>query len=66
MHTRITARNFRASKRLQSYASDRLAKLERFYDGITNARIVLSKSADTTEGNAAENDPAEGNGQPAK
>jgi len=54
MHTRITARNFRASQRLQTYASDRLAKLERFYDGITNAHIVLSKSQDNTDGKSAE------------
>ena len=43
MDTRITARHFNASTRLKEFALTRVEKLERFYDGITDARIVLGK-----------------------
>ena len=44
MQTQITARHFDASPTLREYAEARLAKLERVYDGITEARIVLSEN----------------------
>ena len=43
MDTRITSRHFIASTRLKEFALTRVAKLERFYDGITDARIILGK-----------------------
>ncbi|MBX2818708.1 MAG: ribosome-associated translation inhibitor RaiA [Rhodothermaceae bacterium] len=43
MDTRITARHFNASTRLKEFALTRVEKLERFYDGITDARIILGK-----------------------
>lgn len=42
MQTQITARHFDAPSALREYAEARLAKLERVYDGITEARIVFS------------------------
>lgn len=44
MDTRLTARHFNASTRLKEFALTRVEKLERFYDGITDARIVLAKN----------------------
>ena len=44
MQTQITARHFDAPSTLREYAETRLAKLERVYDGITEARIVLSEN----------------------
>ncbi len=41
MRTQITARQFNASQELRDYASQQLAKLERYYDGITDARMTL-------------------------
>lgn len=43
MQTQITARNFNASPELRTYVQERLAKLERFYDGITGAQVTLTK-----------------------
>ncbi|MDX1545848.1 MAG: ribosome-associated translation inhibitor RaiA [Rhodothermales bacterium] len=43
MHTQITARHFTASPALQTYASDRLSRLEKYYDGITDAHVVLEE-----------------------
>ena len=43
MDTQITARHFSASSRLKDFVNNRVSKLERFYDGITDARVVLSK-----------------------
>ena len=40
MQTQITVRNFEASDNLRDYATERLAKLKRYYDGITDARIA--------------------------
>lgn len=44
MQTQITARHFDAPSTLREYAEARLAKLERVYDGITEARIVFSEN----------------------
>lgn len=41
METRITARHFKASPKLHEYISKRMGKLERFYDGITDAHVIL-------------------------
>lgn len=43
MHIQITARQFHASDRLHEYARKKLARLERFYDGITGIQVILSK-----------------------
>lgn len=52
METQFTARHFDASPALQEYATKSLSKLERYYDGIVDAHIVLSSngapSADKT------------------
>lgn len=41
MRTQITARNFNASPSLREYATEQLERLERYYDGITDARMTL-------------------------
>ena len=43
MDTQITARYFNASQKLKDFVNTRVGKLERFYDGITDARVILSK-----------------------
>ncbi len=43
MDTQITARHFSASEKLKNFVNTRVGKLERFYDGITDARVILSK-----------------------
>lgn len=43
MDTKITARHFHASPQLKDFVLARLSKLERFYTGIKDAHVVLSK-----------------------
>lgn len=47
MSTQVTARHFQASPHLQAYALQRIDKLNRFYNGITDAHVVLAPDADT-------------------
>ncbi|MGD0337671.1 MAG: ribosome-associated translation inhibitor RaiA [Bacteroidota bacterium] len=42
MRTKFTARHFRAHTSLKEYALDALTRLEKFYDGIFSAEIILS------------------------
>lgn len=43
METQFTARHFDASPTLQRYADRRLTKLERYYDGIVDAHVILDR-----------------------
>ena len=54
MQTQITARHFDASPELRTYAAERLEKLERYYDGITDARLVLDVASDGAGSKTAE------------
>ena len=54
MDTQITARHFSASSQLKEFVTARVSKLERFYDGITDARVILSKNSRAGSGKAAE------------
>lgn len=54
MQTQITARHFHASDNLKAYASERVNKLERYYDGITNAHVILSNGSGSPDGKHAE------------
>ena len=54
MDTRITARHFSASEKLKDFVNTRVGKLERFYDGITDARVILSKHNASGGSKAAE------------
>ena len=45
MQTTITARHFTANPALRQYASARLSKLEKYYDGITDVHVVLHKTS---------------------
>jgi putative sigma-54 modulation protein len=42
MDIHVTARHFKAHESLRRYAFDSLKKLERYYNGIVSANIVLS------------------------
>lgn len=54
MQTQITARHFDANPALRDYASNKLTRLERYYDGITEARVVLSDEGGPAAGKSAE------------
>ncbi len=54
MQTQITARHFDADSQLKDYAQGKLAKLERVYDGITEARVVLDEDGDPGKTKSAE------------
>lgn len=54
MQKQITARHFDASPTLREYASERLNKLERFYDGITHAHVVLFEDGSIQSNKTAE------------
>jgi putative sigma-54 modulation protein len=42
MQTTFTARRFRARQELKEFATDAVKKLDRFYDGILRADVILS------------------------
>lgn len=42
MLTKFTARRFRARQELKEFATDAVKKLDKFYDGIFRADIILS------------------------
>lgn len=54
MQTQITVRHVDADPAVRSHASERLARLQRYYDGITDARVVVG-----VDGTGAENKSAE-------
>ena len=41
MQTKITARHFKATPELRTYVTERLSKLERYYNGITDVHVIL-------------------------
>ena len=54
MQTQITVRHFDPHPALRDYAAQRLTRLERYYDGITDARVILTDGAHHAEGKSAE------------
>lgn len=50
----ITARHVEISDRIRQYADARTQKLERYYDGIVEAHVVLSKDNSPAEEKTAE------------
>lgn len=54
MQTQITARHFEAPPELREYATERLSRLERYYNGITDAHVVLTNDGTPADGKAAE------------
>jgi putative sigma-54 modulation protein len=50
----VTARHVDISDRVRQYAVDRTQKLERFYDGIVSAHVILSKDNSPAENKTAE------------
>jgi putative sigma-54 modulation protein len=54
MEVTFTARRFRARPELKELAVDAVKKLDRFYDGIVSANIILSFERATNSKKAAE------------
>ncbi|CAN5491822.1 hypothetical protein BH23BAC4_BH23BAC4_01330 [soil metagenome] len=54
MHLQITARKFEPTNGLRAYAERSLAKLERYSDGIHNARVILAPSPSAEKNQRAE------------
>ncbi len=54
MKTTFTARHFNASERLQSYANEVVSKLEKYFDGMMEADIVLEPHESIEEPQQAE------------
>lgn len=54
MRTQITARNFEATPSLRDHVHSRISKLEKYYDGIIDARITLTDGASTAAAKEAE------------
>lgn len=54
MQTQITVRRFEATPDLRTYATERLEKLKRYYDGITDAHVVLSDDTTPSNGKSVE------------
>lgn len=54
MQTQITVRHFDASPALRDHASQRLDKLKRYYDGITDAHVILADDGPPSNGKSAE------------
>lgn len=54
MNIYITARHFKAHETLRAYAFDSLNKLEKYYDGILSADLILSFEKSKNSVKAAE------------
>ena len=54
MQTLFTARRFRARSEIKDHALDAVAKLDKFYDGIVKATIILSFEGSTKNIKVAE------------
>ncbi len=54
MNIKFTARRFRAHAELKEHAVEAVKKLDRFYDGIVGAEIILSYERGTNSVKAAE------------
>ena len=54
MRTEITFRHFESNPKLKEHATKGLQKLSRYYDGITDARVVLGFEAADEEKKSAE------------
>lgn len=52
--TQITTRHVNVSDRVQQYAEDRTAKLEKFYDGIVSAHVILGEDNSPASNKTAE------------
>ncbi len=51
--TQLTTRHVDVSDRIQEYARNRTAKLEKFYDGIVSAHVILGKDNSPAENKTA-------------
>ncbi|MFO8233740.1 MAG: ribosome-associated translation inhibitor RaiA [Longimonas sp.] len=49
MNLQLTTRHVTVSPQVQSRVEERLQKLERYYDGIINAEVILSKNNSPAE-----------------
>jgi putative sigma-54 modulation protein len=49
MQIQVTARHFDADDRLQEYVQKKVARLQRYYDGITDVQVVLTRNTQVPE-----------------
>lgn len=54
LQIQVTARHVEISDRIRRYAQSRTQKLERYYDGIIDAHVILSKDNSPAEEKTAE------------
>lgn len=54
MQTQITARHFSADSTLKEYAETKLATLERYYNGIQEAQVILGEDGQPGSSKSAE------------
>ena len=54
MHAQITARHFEADPMLRQHVAEQLSKLDKCYDGITGAHIVLENGKASSNDKRAE------------
>lgn len=54
MQPQITARHFEAAPRLRTHIDQQIAKLHRFYDGITDIHVILGLNGTPERGKHAE------------
>lgn len=52
MRIQVTARHFDADDRLQDYVHKKVSKLKRFYDGITDVQVILTRNSQIPEAEA--------------
>ncbi|UCH61721.1 MAG: ribosome-associated translation inhibitor RaiA [Fidelibacterota bacterium] len=43
MRVEVTARHFKAPKELRDFTEKEVTKLERYFDGVLNCRVILSR-----------------------
>lgn len=51
--TQVTTRHVNVSDRVRQYAEDRTGKLEKFYDGIVEAHVILGEDNSPAENKTA-------------
>lgn len=49
MQIQVTARHFDADDSLKEYVQMKVARLQRYYDGITDVQVVLTRNAQVPE-----------------
>ena len=53
MQMQVTARHFKADDELHMYVTEHVEKLQKYYDGITSARVILEHEPVQTNGSVS-------------